>query len=277
MRICLVERENIVRNTLQDFLSDLGHAVLIFNALDDLSTTLDRHARSVDLIITDLLPANGKAISLLRTLHQRCPDIPFIITSTSNGVLPAREALQCGVYGYLHKPFRLAELELMLLRLAETHTNGSLQDEHTGVYQRLGFIALVQQQLRVANRTKTRLSFLITDRNGTKSNDGEADDQEADRSLTELGMIVRETFRDSDIMGRFNGKDYGVLLVDTSEEGAEIAISRLQKNIKAHNARENRSRKLSVDVGVAYYDPDDPRSLDDLATRADLSMQREKG
>ena len=152
--------------------------------------------------------------------------------------------------------------------LSEARANGSLEDEHTGLYQRPGFIALAQQQLRVAHRTKTELSFLIVDRNGVKSNDGGSEHREGDRRLTELGAIVGHTFRESDIVGRLNGKDYGVLLVGTSEQGTNIAVSRLRENVKAHNADGGDSRRLSVNVGVAHYDPGHPPSLDDLVTRA---------
>ena len=269
MRIGLVEEKSIVRNTLQDFLTDVGHTVLICNALDDLPDVLDHSPHSVDLILTDLVPANGKLTALMRSLHGRYPEVPFVLITGSNDILLPSEAIRCGVHAYLHKPIRLAELELMLLRLSETRANGPLQDEHTGLYQRPGFIALAQQQLRVAHRTKTELSFLMVDRNGAKLNHGGLEQQKGDRSLTELGAIVGHTFRESDIMGRLNGKDYGVLLVDTSEEGTNIAISRLREKVEAHNAERDDSRRLSVNVGVAHYDPQAPCALDELVSRAD--------
>ena len=271
MRICLVEQENIVRRTLEDFLTDLGHAVSVFNTLDDLSAALDQNPHSVDLIITDLRTANGKATFLLCNLHQCCSDVPIIVITTSDNILPAREAIQCGIYAYLHKPFRLAELELILVRLSETRVNGSLRDERTGLYQRPGFFVLAQQQLRVARRTNTRLAFLIADLNGTLSDD-EGVMHQRGRIWTELGTIVRETFRESDILGRLTEKDCGVLLVDTSEEGAQIALSRLQENIEAHNARQDCPQKLSVHAGIAHYDPELPCSLDDLVIQADQSI-----
>jgi len=49
------------------------------------------------------------------------------------------EALHCGVYGYLNKPFRAAELELILLRLAERQASHSFQDAASGLYHRTGF------------------------------------------------------------------------------------------------------------------------------------------
>jgi len=55
--------------------------------------------------------------------------------------LAAPEAVLCGVYGYLSKPFRAAELELLLLRLAERKASHSLQDIDSGLYHRAGAAA----------------------------------------------------------------------------------------------------------------------------------------
>ena len=197
MRIYLVEEKNVVRNTLQDFLTDLGHTVSVFDALDDLPDALDQHPDSVDLILTDLVPINGRLTALLRELHKRHPDIPFVLIPASNDVLLASEAIRCGVYAYLHRPIRLAELELMLLRLSEMRTNVSLQDERTEICQQPGFIPLAQQELRMTHRTETRLSLFVTDRNGTRSNTDRLVHRGRNRGSAELGAVVRETFQES--------------------------------------------------------------------------------
>ena len=120
MRIYLVEEENIVRQLIRDSLTDLGHEVIVLDALDELSDTLGRNPRPVDLIIVDLPTPKREAIAQgMREVHRRHPEIPLVVR-VSGALLSADEAVQCGVHAYLHKPIRLAELELMLIRLSET-------------------------------------------------------------------------------------------------------------------------------------------------------------
>jgi two-component system C4-dicarboxylate transport response regulator DctD len=118
MTIYLVEEDSLIRSALQDFLSDLGHDVFVVNTLSELSDALDAHHPGVDLIIIDLPPADKEAPLLMRKVHEDHPDIPFVVMTVSGTLLPVEEALRCGVYAYLHKPIRFAELELVLARLA---------------------------------------------------------------------------------------------------------------------------------------------------------------
>ena len=55
--------------------------------------------------------------NLLRPLHQEYPHVPVILLTGDGTILPAPEAVECGVFGFLHQPLHLAELELMLYRL----------------------------------------------------------------------------------------------------------------------------------------------------------------
>ena len=126
MRIYLVEEENVVRQIIRDFLTDLGHEVIVLDALDDLLDTLTTDPHPVDLVIVDLPTPKRDAIARgMREVHRHHPEIPLVVR-VSGALLSADEAVQCGVCAYLHKPVRLAELELMLIRLSETRTGTSL-------------------------------------------------------------------------------------------------------------------------------------------------------
>jgi len=120
MRVCIVGEESIVTQTLRGFLSDLGHQVAVIGTTDEL---LDRLAvQPVDVVITDLhMPGN---VAPIREVHQRHPDVAIVMMTAGHPPLSMEEALSCGVYAYLHKPISLAELELLLVRLSERHSQG---------------------------------------------------------------------------------------------------------------------------------------------------------
>jgi len=89
-------------------------------------------------------------------------------------------------------------------------------------------------------------------------------------------VILKGTFRESDIIARFHGDEFVVLTIGSSEKHAEILTDRLQRNIEAHNMRGDRGYTLSMSVGNVQYDPEDPCSLDELLAKADKLMYAQK-
>ena len=89
--------------------------------------------------------------------------------------------------------------------------------------------------------------------------------------------MLKETFRESDIIARIGGDEFVVLAMDNAAGTLEETWQeRVQENIASRNRRPNRTYALSVSMGVAYYDPDFPTALDDLLARADTAMYEEK-
>lgn len=259
MHIYLAEPENFARDTVAQHLRDLGHRVSLRSALEELPGALEADVLP-DLIIADLAPSQGSPTSeALQLVHRRYPTIPVILRVSSE-VLSATEAVQCGVHGYLSKPFRADELELMLVRLAERRLNDSLQDTVSGLYHRDGFVALAQQQLRAARRTHTEMMLLRADFSGM-------DAKETEQAIRDLGQVVQRTFRDADMAGRVDSNECGVLLVNAGAKQSDVALNRLQQSLAAHNA--NASNELNVRLGVAHFDPDQPCSFEELVAQAD--------
>ena len=260
MHIYLVEIENYARGMVAEHLQSLGHRICLLSTPAELLGALAADPEPTDLIIADLQPAGTRATSeALRLVHRRYPTIPVVLRVSSE-VLSATDAVHCGVHGYLSKPFRAAELELLLIRLAERQTSHCFQDADSGLYHRAGFAAMAQQQLRSARRTKTRMVLVRADV-------GSGDLEQTERAIGDLGHVVQRTFRDADMAGRVDGTDCGVLLVNADAGQTEIALTRLEQNLAAHNARAG--HQLHVRVGVAHFDPDQPSSFEQLVARAD--------
>jgi diguanylate cyclase (GGDEF)-like protein len=155
----------------------------------------------------------------------------------------------------------------------------SLTNELTGLYNRRGFIALAQQQIKLADRSrmthKSRpLLLLFVDLDNLKQINDNFGHKEGDRILIETARILKKTFRDPDIIARIGGDEFAVLALDTSEE--KIIRERLQKNIDVYNKQGILSYELSLSIGIACYDPENPCTLDDLLSKADALMYENK-
>jgi diguanylate cyclase (GGDEF)-like protein len=174
---------------------------------------------------------------------------------------------------------RIAELEISEAehkQVEEALHALLLADELTGLYNRRGFFNLAEQQLRMAERTKRKMLLLFADFDDLKWINDTFGHAEGDRALIQVAGILRETFRESDIIARIGGDEFVVLAMETDGASAEILTTRLQKNLETHNAKGPRRYKLSLSVGVARYDPEHPCSIDELLARADKSMYEHK-
>lgn len=149
-------------------------------------------------------------------------------------------------------------------------------DSLTGLNDRRGFEVLAEQQLRIADREQRSMWLFFFDLDGLKRINDAFGHPEGDRALREAADIFRETFRESDIIARIGGDEFVALAVETGEDGAETLIGRLQEKLDTHNARGDRRYDLSLSVGLARYNPENPCSLDELTARADRKMYERK-
>jgi diguanylate cyclase (GGDEF)-like protein/PAS domain S-box-containing protein len=151
-----------------------------------------------------------------------------------------------------------------------------LVDELTGLYNRRGFLTLGEQQLKMAGRTKRKLLLLFADFDHLKRINDSLGHPQGDQALIDIADVLRETFRESDILARIGGDEFVVLALETDSANPETLTARLQKNLEAHNASADRRYRLSLSVGVARYDPEHPCSIDELLARADRLMYAQK-
>ncbi len=152
----------------------------------------------------------------------------------------------------------------------------SLMDELTGLHNRRGFLNLAEQQSKLAIREKEGMLLFFTDLDGLKWINDNLGHKEGDRALTEIAEALKKTFRKSDVIARIGGDEFVVLATGTGEAATKIITTRLLKNLNDYNTMENRSYKLSLSMGIAYYDPKHPCSISELMATADKLMYDQK-
>lgn len=100
--------------------------------------------------------------------------------------------------------------------------------------------------------------------------------QEGDNALVETAAILKEVFRESDIIGRMGGDEFAILAIDTTDETREVLIDRLRNSLDDYNRPGGRDYQLSLSIGIAHYNPEAPSTLDELMAAADTLMYEEK-
>jgi diguanylate cyclase (GGDEF)-like protein/PAS domain S-box-containing protein len=161
-------------------------------------------------------------------------------------------------------------------QLEEELRTMSLRDEMTSLYNRRGFVTLAEQQLKIANRVKKGMLMIFADLDGLKQINDTFGHQEGDRALIDFASILKKTFRESDIIARYGGDEFVILSLETPEFGVDIMIKRLREQLSYYNRYENRPYSLSLSMGFARFDPENPLSLHDLLVKADNMMYEQK-
>ena len=205
--------------------------------------------------------------------------VPAVMSGVIVGLIAVANAENPYVERDLKAVERLATLYAIAIHRTRTENelrDLSLIDELTKVYNRRGFMTLAEQQIKVAHRTKKEMSIFYADLDDLKKINDTFGHDEGDAVLVEAAVMLRDAFRDSDIIARLGGDEFAVLAIDVAEGKAATLARRLREKIAARNSRPGQAYKVSFSLGTARYDPDKPCSLAELITLADKKMYQDK-
>ncbi len=152
----------------------------------------------------------------------------------------------------------------------------SLKDDLTGLYNRRGFFALAEQGLKNAQRMRAEMLLIFGDLDNLKGINDTFGHKEGDQALADTSQILKETFRESDIIARIGGDEFVILAMNSFETSAEKLIQRLKKVLKDNQLLTKRPYTLSLSLGISFFDPRNPCSVDVLLAQADKLMYENK-
>ncbi len=161
-------------------------------------------------------------------------------------------------------------------RLEEEIHNLSLMDELTGLHNRRGFNLLAEQELKLAQREKKAMLLFFGDVDNLKRINDTLGHAYGDLALKEVSIILKENFRNVDILARIGGDEFVALALDVSLEAAQILTDRIQEALDERNQDENKAFDLSLSIGITRYDPNNPCTLSELISQADSQMYLQK-
>lgn len=163
-------------------------------------------------------------------------------------------------------------------RTEETLRSLSLLDDLTGLYNRRGFLALAEQQVRLTQRTGHGFTLVFVDLDDMKKINDTHGHKAGDEALRTVAEILKKSFRESDIIARLGGDEFTILALEDYEAQPErVAITaRLWKNLEDYKRHETRPFDLSLSVGVVHFDPETDGTLEELIAQADKAMYADK-
>jgi diguanylate cyclase (GGDEF)-like protein/PAS domain S-box-containing protein len=153
------------------------------------------------------------------------------------------------------------------------------QDVLTGCFNRRHFMELAAKEIQRSMRYKKQLSFLMMDIDHFKNVNDQYGHQIGDQVLRHLVILCQEQLRNLDILGRYGGEEFVVLMPETTTEGAMLASERLREKIekmKINTPEGNLS--ITVSMGLTSLDRgfDETHTLDALIKSADKALYAAK-
>jgi diguanylate cyclase (GGDEF)-like protein len=161
-------------------------------------------------------------------------------------------------------------------RLEEEIHSLSVTDELTGLNNRRGFTLLAEQEMKLARRMKKVMLLFFGDVDNLKVINDTWGHAQGDLALKEISAILKQNFRESDILARIGGDEFVVLAVFDSTGNAEIIENGLNAALEARNHLGDKSYQLSLSLGIARYNPEAPSTVSELIAQADSQMYIQK-
>jgi len=170
----------------------------------------------------------------------------------------------------LLEPASVALDNALLLKRAEAL---SVTDDLTHLYNSRYLNQVLRRETKRASRSGRPLSLLFIDLDGFKAVNDTHGHLFGSRALVEAAAVIRQSARETDIVSRFGGDEFALVLLDTGGEGAFAVGERIRERIAAHKflAGDGLDIHLTGSVGVATL-PDVAASSDELVQAADKAM-----
>jgi len=174
----------------------------------------------------------------------------------------------------LLEPASVALDNAQLLKRAEAL---SVTDDLTHLYNSRYLNMVLRKETKRASRSGRPLSLLFIDLDGFKSVNDTHGHLFGSRCLVEAAAVIRSSARETDVVSRFGGDEFALVLPDTGGEGAFAVGERIRERIAAHRflAGDGLDIHLTASVGVATL-PDVAASADELVQAADKAMYQVK-
>jgi diguanylate cyclase (GGDEF)-like protein len=170
----------------------------------------------------------------------------------------------------LVEPAAIALENALLFQRAERL---AVTDDLTKLYNSRFLNSYLGKELSRASRHKTSLALIFLDLDGFKLVNDNHGHLCGSRTLYEVGSIIKRSVREEEIVGRYGGDEFVVVLPDTDSRGALLVAERIRQALKGHRFLTDLGLAVGVSasLGVSCY-PEHGSTPQDLIQKADQAM-----
>ncbi|KYC41846.1 transcriptional regulator [Scytonema hofmannii PCC 7110] len=279
-KLLIVDDDPQILDFLRTLLSPWGFQLALLDDPQEFWHTLEQFAP--DLLILDWEMPNFSGIDLCQVVRAdpRWSQLPILFLSAHNDADTLQRVFTSGADDYVNKPIIESELIARILnRLERSKILQSLADIDTltGLTNRRKSVQDFNHLLRLANRQKQSLCFILLDLDHFKSiNDCYGHDT-GDKVLKQLAELLKRCFRDEDTVARWGGEEFAIGLYGINQQQCIARMTRFLDTFRQHEFTDTKERKFQVtfSAGIAEY-PCDGTNLEELYQVADTQLYKAK-
>jgi two-component system, cell cycle response regulator len=251
------------------------------------------------LILLDVMMPlmDGYEVARRIKTDESLPFIPIILVTARDSTADKVEGLDAGADDYLTKPINFPELEarvrsmLRIKRLQDELDQKnreleiankrlrrlSITDGLTELFNHRHMHELLHEEFERTKRSSEPLAVVMLDLDRFKQVNDNYGHPTGDVILYETARILRETAREIDMVGRYGGEEFIVILPGTDEEAAAQFAERIRQAVAEHVYRDEANEvRMTVSGGVASYPGEGVGHPDMLIKRADEALYNSK-
>lgn len=293
MKILLVEDSATLRFAMRGYIIEAGHEPLIARSGEEALQLLEN--TPVDMIIMDVEMPGLNGFETTRLIREWLAGhwIPIIFVTGLNEDENYREGIEAGGDDYLIKPVslmiikakirameRIAEMRDQLNQLNAELEALSQLDSLTQIYNRRTFNEYAQQQWALAKRHQQPISALMIDVDHFKLYNDHYGHPAGDSCLKKITHAIKSCLqRSADILGRYGGEEFIVLLPETDAQGAmrvAQAISEALEHMQIRHDVSPSNAYVTASIGGATCLRTTGHDLEELIKNADRALYKAK-
>ncbi len=277
----------------------------------EIQAELAQQGNELCVIISDYIMPGMHGDELLVQMHQLSPRTMKILLTGQSELDGVKRAINdANLYRFLEKPFdnddlvltvrtavhayaqqcaleqqnkELRQINATLEQLVEARTAElkeknlelerlSVTDKLTGLFNRLKLDQILEQQLILSQRYNACFALILLDIDKFKAVNDQFGHQAGDQVLCAIGQILRQCSRASDLVGRWGGEEFLIVLAETNQDGAMVLAEKLRQTVEEYDFPVAGHKTASF--GVTVYHTGD--TIESMMARVDAALYRAK-
>jgi two-component system, cell cycle response regulator len=282
LKLLLLEDGGKDARCLQKVIADGGSFECDLVKIDELERALCEQTQEPPILLLRSADSSSRLSTDLKRIREIASNVPVLILPNKlDGLLHPGADAGNDLKSTRHHRTNLKKLARILrygLRQTQVESELShlaISDELTGLYNRRGFLLLGSERMKLAHSLKKNVLLFFADLDNLKQINDQYGHPEGDQALLKAAEVFRNTFRNSDIIGRFGGDEFTALVIEDFGHTSDTISRRLQDNMAELSAN-NTQYPLSLSVGMTRYAAEFRSSLKKLLAQADQALYKQK-
>jgi len=282
--ILIVSDDTLIVQTLANILSNQYAVYFSKNGSDALKAAKEH---GPDIILLDIVMHGMGGFDVIVALKSvgETADIPVVFVTEVGSVEDEEKGFSLGVADYIQKPFTPPMVKLRvknqikLINQTRLIQHLSTTDALTSTANKRQFDAWLNQEWRRAIRYKTPLSFLMLDIDHFKVYNENFGYPQGDIALKSIANIIKnELKRPGDLVARWGGEEFVILLPETNIQGAckvaEDIRASIEKNVIMFQGKT--PTRVMVSIGISSIIPEQHSFIESFVSEAEKALHRSK-